>query len=143
MRKPFFVSGPHNLLFVAGIVGCLICLRGVFLQLTYEYDFKVLAIGLKCQQPLNNRCVYEFSVMLKDGSVDEIQLEGYMFRHEEVAVGNTIKKGKFSFGYQVNGKRMNWAFAVNYLWVFLFSLSALGLWRNVTPTKTGEGHLGP
>jgi hypothetical protein len=110
MRKPFFLKGPHNILLVAGIVGCLFLLKVLFDQLYSEYDFKILAIELNCQQPLNNRCTYEYSVKRKDGSLSKIGLSGYMFRSEELVVGNSIAKNKFSFGYQVNGEKSTWGF---------------------------------
>jgi hypothetical protein len=135
MGKPFLVKGPHNVLLVAGLVGGLFFLGALFQQLFFEYDFRIMAIELKCQQPLNNRCIYEYSVMRKDGSLSKVELDGYMFRREELAVGNSIKKNKFSFEYQVNGERMVWGFADYYLWILLLSFCTLGLWRYLTPKR--------
>jgi hypothetical protein len=87
MKKIFFIKGPHNILFVAGIVSALFCLEGLFDELYFECDFRILAIGLKCQQPLNNRCVYEYSVVHKDGSLRTIELNCYVFMQEELVVG--------------------------------------------------------
>lgn len=129
------MKGPHNILFVASIVGVLFFLAALFHQLCFEYDFKILAIEIKCEQPLNNRCIYEYSVESKDGFLGKIELDGYMFRSEELVVGNSIKKNKLSFEYQVNGKKMVWGFGSRYLMILFFSLLALGLWRYLTPKQ--------
>jgi hypothetical protein len=138
MKKPFFSKGPHNILFAAGIVGCLFFLEALFHQMYLEYDFRVLAIETKCEQPLNNRCIYKYSVKHKDGSVSKVELDGYLFREEELAVGNSIKKEKFSFEYLVNGERTVWGFANYFLLIFFASISSLWIWRHLTTKRIAQ-----
>lgn len=135
MRKPFFVTGSHNILLVASIVGCLIFLAAVFHQLYSDYEIRILAIENVCEQPLNNRCQYLYLVEHKDRTLSKISFDIYMFRKDELAVGNSIKKDKFSFEYQLNGNKMVWGFASHYLSILFFSLLALGLWRCLTPNQ--------
>lgn len=132
MRKQLFIKGPHNILFVAGIVGLLFFLGALFNQLNFECDFSILSIETKCQQPLNNRCIYEYSVKSKSGLLSKIGLDGNLFVSEDLAVGKSIQKNKFSFVYQVDGKRTNWTFANYYLGIFFISILAFGLWRYLT-----------
>lgn len=133
MRKPFFVTGPHNIVFVAAIVGCLICSAALFHQWYFESEIRILAVENACEQPLNNRCQYEYLAEHKDGTLSRISFDIYMFRKDELAVGSSIKKSKFSFEYQMNGRKMAWGFAGHYLKILFFSLLALGLWRYLTP----------
>lgn len=132
MRKPFFVTGLHNFFFVAGIVGCLIFLQAIFHQWYFESEIRILAIELVCEQPLNNRCQYEYLGQHKDGTVSKVDL-AYMFKRAELAIGDSVKKDKFGFEYQLNGEKMVWGFASHYLSILFFSLLALGLWRYLTP----------
>jgi hypothetical protein len=131
MRKPFFVTGPHNILFVAGIVGCLFFLQAIFHLWYFECEIRILSIELVCQQPLNNRCQYEYLGQYKDGTLSKVDL-AYMFRRDELAIGDSVKKDKFSFEYQLNGKKIVWEFANHYLSILFFSLLVLGLWRYLT-----------
>lgn len=107
-------------------------LSAIFNQLNFECNFSILAIDIKCQQPLNNRCIYEYSVKNKDDLVRKIELDGNMFGTEDLAVGKSIQKEKFSFEYQVDGKKMVWRFANYYFWILSFSAMAFGLWRYLT-----------
>ena len=132
MRKPFFVAGLHNILLVAGIVGCLIFLQATFHTWYFECEIRILEIELVCQQPLNNRCQYEYFGEYKDGTLSKIDF-AYLFGTGELTVGDSVKKNKFSFEYQLNGKKMVWEFASHYLKILFFSLLALGLWRYLTP----------
>ena len=131
MRKPFFVTGLHNFFFAAGIVGCFIFLQAALHTWYFECEIRVLKIELVCQQPLNNRCQYEYLGEYKDGTLSKIDF-AYLFRTGELTVGDSVKKDKFSFEYQLNRKKMVWEFASHYLSILFFSLVALGLWRYLT-----------
>lgn len=132
MRKPFFVTGLHNLFFAAGIVGCLIFLQATFHTWYFECEIRILKIELVCQQPLNNRCQYEYFGEHKDGTLSKIDF-AYLFGTGELTVRDSVKKDKFSFEYQLNGKKMVWGFASHYFSILFFSLLALGSWRYLTP----------
>ena len=133
MRKPFFVTGPHNALLVAGIVGFLFFFDGIISAFNVGYDMRILEVQPVCEQPLNNRCVYQYSVEQGNGTLSKIKLPGYMFSDSELAVGNKIKKSRYSFEYQVNEKLVSWGFSGHYLTIFVLSLFALSLWRYSTP----------
>ncbi len=125
--------GPHNIFFVAGIIGFLICLEGLFCELYFDYDIRILGVQLICEQPLNNRCFYQYLVKQGDGTLNRVKFHGYMFRDNELVVGNTIKKDKLSFEYQVNGSKVSWEFAGHYVTILLFSVLVFALWRRLTP----------
>ena len=131
MRKPLFVTGLHNFFFAAGVVGCFIFLQAVFHQFYFECEIRILSIELVCQQPLNNRCQYGYWGKHKDGTLRKFDLS-YMFRRDELSVGDSVKKEKFGFVYQLNRKKMVWGVAGHYLKILAFSLLALGLWRYLT-----------
>ena len=131
LTKPFFLTGLHNFFFVAGITGCLICLQAIFHQWYFECEIRIFSIELVCQQPLNNRCQYKYIGQYKDGTLSQVDL-AYMLRRDELAIGDSVKKNKFSLVYQLNGKKMFWEFISHYLIILFFSLLALGLWRYLT-----------
>ena len=133
MRKPFFVTGPHNVLLAASIVGCLFSFDGVISTFRVDYDIRIMEVKSVCEQPLNNRCVFQYSVEQGNGTLNKINLPGYMFRDSELAAGNKIKKSRFSFEYRVNDKLVSWGFVGHYLTILALSLLALGLWRYLTP----------
>ena len=133
IRKRYFVTGPHNILLVGSIVGCLYFFYGVISAFVVDYDMRILNVQTICEQPLNNRCVYQYSIDKGDGSLNNIEFTGYLFRDSELVVGNQIKKSKFSFVYQVNGNIVSWGYAWHYLTFFIFSIFALVLWRYSTP----------
>ncbi|MET3109548.1 hypothetical protein AAKU58_004405 [Oxalobacteraceae bacterium GrIS 1.18] len=128
MNQSLFIKGPHNILFILGIVGCLFFVEALVHQMYLDYDFQILDIKLKCEQPLNNRCVYEYMVRNKNNSINKIELDGFMFKKEELEVGYFIKKEKFSFEYRINGENKVWGFAKYHLLILLASFSALVFW---------------
>ena len=131
MSKPYFVGGLHNVLFAAGIGGLLICACVIFRQWFLECDIQISAIDLVCQYPLNNRCGYEYLGVDKKGVFSKVDL-AYTFRRDELAMGDLVKKEKFSFTSQLNGRGVVWEFEVQYLAGLVLSLLVLGLWRILT-----------
>ena len=132
MNKPFFSSGLHNILLAVSILGFGICFEALFHQMFIAYDLKILAIENVCEKPLNNRCQYEYSIRNSDGISHKMSFGIYRFMDDELVVGNSIDKKKFSFKYKVNGKEKIWPFAGRYIVILLASLSMLALWRNLT-----------
>lgn len=137
MKNPLFVSGPHNLFLGAGIAACLISIQAIFHQWHSDYEFRILAIDQVCQQPLNNRCQYEYTAQHKDGTISKVDFV-YMIERKEVEVGNSIRKEKFQFEYILNEKNMAWSSARHYLSVLFFGILALGFWRFLTMKKSNK-----
>ncbi|MDB6008713.1 MAG: hypothetical protein JWL65_963 [Gammaproteobacteria bacterium] len=127
MPKNIFEGGPHNILLGVGLIGCLIFCYGVFGVLCSELDVRVVEKKTMCEQPLNNRCRYQYLVE-HDGQHQIISVSGYVFDSGDLVVGSSVKKGRFSFEYQVNGYTKFWPFAADYIGILLFSFLALGLW---------------
>lgn len=132
-RKPFFVTGPHNALLAAGVIGCIFFFDGVISAFGVDYNMRILDVQSVCEQPLNNRCAYQYLVEQGGGTLNKINFPGYMFRDSELVVGNKIQKSRFSFEYQVNDKLVHWSFACHYVTILVLSLFVLGLWRYSTP----------
>jgi hypothetical protein len=127
MPKNIFEAGPHNILLGVGLIGCSIFCYGVFDVLRSELDVRVVGKQTICEQPLNNRCRYQYSVE-HDGQHQIISVSGYVFDSDDLVVGNSVKKGQFSFKYKVNGYTKIWSFAADYIGILLFSFLAFGLW---------------
>jgi len=127
MPKKLFEVGPHNILLGVGLIGCLIFCYGVFDVLWSELDVRIVKKETVCEQPLNNRCRYQYLVE-HDGQHQSISVSGYVFDPEDLVVGNSVKKGRFSFQYKVNGYTKTWPFAADCIGILLFSFLALGLW---------------
>lgn len=108
------------------------------------YDFKILAIENVCEKPLNNRCQYEYLIKNRDGISHKMSFSIYRFEDDELVVGNSIEKKKFSFKYKVNGNEVNWPFAGRYIVFLLTSFSMLALWRYLTISlRIRENHKDP
>jgi len=127
MPKHIFEVGPHNILLGIGIIGCLIFCYGAFDVLFSELDVSVVEKETICEQPLNNRCRYQYLVE-HNGQHKIISVSGYLFDSEDLVAGNSVKKGRFSFKYRVNGYTKIWPFAADYFGILFFSFLALGLW---------------
>jgi len=139
MRTRLFVKGLHNVLLFLGVVGILLCVHGLYCEMFLDYNMRIMGIQIVCEQPLNNRCRSLYSIQRTDGTQETITtLYGSMFRDSEIVPGNTIKKAKFSFEYEVNGEKVGWAYAGHYLLVLLLSLIAIGLWRWFTPKRPND-----
>jgi hypothetical protein len=129
MNKSFFVQGPHNILLMAGILGCLMCIPALLNQWYFDSEVRILAIENVCQQPLNNRCQREYLVEHKDKTLSKISSSFFSFKSDDLAVGDSLTKHRFSFGYQVNGKAPTFGYTRRDSAILFLSLLALGLWR--------------
>jgi hypothetical protein len=127
MPKKLFAVGPHNILLVVGLIGFLIFCYGVFDVLRSEMDARVVGKQTICEQPLNNRCRYQYLVE-HNGQSQTISVSGFVFALDDLVVGNSVKKGPLSFKYEVNGYTKTWPFAADYFGILLLSVFALGLW---------------
>ena len=128
MIKWEFVKGAHNLLLYIGVAILGLCLYGVLNVFWTGLDAQVLARESVCEQPLNNRCQYLYTLRKPDGEQLKTAMSAYIFDASDLAIGNYLKKNKFSFGYEVNGQKKSWPFFLHYLYLLLVSVFALGLW---------------
>jgi hypothetical protein len=117
----------------AAILMVAVFAYGLYGELAYSYDFRVLAVGVVCEQPLNNRCENEYAVANSDGT--SIKLRSHRltaFDSDDLRVGNAVKKKQFSFEAEVNGTKQYWPQATYYLAWLACGCFALVLWRFLT-----------
>lgn len=127
------VKGKHNILLVIGFF-CLFSSYDItYYSIFLDYDFRVLSTKYVCEQPLNNRCGNEFLISNKNGDVNNSSVIAFPFNLDELAIGNYIKKSKFSFMYYANGTKFTFGL-YQYFWFtcFFSGLLILGLWCYLT-----------
>ena len=135
MSKHLFKNGYHNLFLAAAIFCSFVFFEELSNDLLSSYDMKILKVELVCEQPLNNRCDYQYWVQGNEGKNSRIQINGNLFGFDELVAGNTIKKNKFSFAYEVNGQESK-SKSVTYLFrILLVILVLLSVWRYLTPQE--------
>lgn len=127
--KSFFIDGPHNLIFAFSVLLLIVPVFFFFRYLVHEANFAILTITKVCQQPLNNRCNNVYGIQDQAGHKDNISIEGYIFRDEELLIGNSILKKAFRLKYYLNGKLAFWAFYGGSLMSIVTGLAGIFVWR--------------
>jgi len=129
VRRIVFVEGLHNAIFIASAVGILFSTISLITHIFSEFDFTVLKIETICEKPLNNRCVDHYSVINKNGASVDLTLSAYKLRPNEVVVGNSLKKDRFSLEYWVNGKKVQWEYFFLHIMVITMSVLCFIWWQ--------------
>ena len=137
ISKLCLVKGKHNILLVIGYFCLFFSYDITYYSIFVDYDFSVLSKEYVCEQPLNNRCEYEFLISNKNGDVNKSNLITFVFNLDELAIGNSLKKSKFSFKYYINGTKFTFGL-YQYFWFtcFFSGLLILGLWCYLTCKKS-------
>ena len=123
MRRPVFVTGIHNAILYFAIIVLLHGSYVVLFQFFYECDVRVSEIKTVCQKPLNKGCGPVYS----DAKSRDVDF-GYLVGVGEVSAGDTVRKSKYGFAFEHNGKRANWQFLGFYLRLIVGSIFALVIW---------------
>ena len=131
MKLTVFVAGVHNVFLAACAAGCVIFLQGVSHQWLFECNVKIVAINYVCQQPLNNRCQYEYIGQGRNGAVGTVDFN-YMAGRDQLAESDWVTKEKFGFDYRLNGQKMTWRSWSYYLRILFFGVISLFVWRYLT-----------
>ena len=101
-------SHPSNALLIAGVVTLYMSIKPLATFYVDDYHYLITSKTLVCEQPLNNRCEYQFELKDPKGKIVTRTLHSYIFRANELTVGSNIEKRKGSFEYSVNGKTTTW-----------------------------------
>ncbi|MEP6633649.1 MAG: hypothetical protein ABJA62_05510 [Luteimonas sp.] len=131
MSSRVWISGFHNILLVIGVVSLFFIAEAFIHQWLLTCDAVIVKVSLVCEQPLNNRCQYEYIGRNESGDLSKIEL-GFTVNEDEVRPGDAIKKDKFGLKYYFNGRRHEWQFSSFYVQIFLLSLFSFFLWRYLT-----------
>lgn len=113
-NRPFAKRGhPLNVLLYFGSL--LIC-GGIhtFLDvISLELNFEIDAASQVCEEPLHNRCFYQFGARREDGQRSIFKPPAYLFEFPDLQIGNVIVKHRGAFDYSVNGQSRSWPYWPN------------------------------
>jgi hypothetical protein len=87
----------RNKAFVAFAIAFFLIIAIPMLVLSFQ-----LTIGLAICSAIIG---FEYLGQYKDGTLSKVDL-AFMFRRDELVIGGSVKKDKFSFEYQLNGKKL-------------------------------------
>jgi len=130
ISKQYFETGPHNILLFFSIIGFLIFLYATFNAFSSQLDIRIVSRETVCAQPLNNRCRYQYTVKETDGRQGPLLVSGFVYDADDLIAGNSIRKERYSFQYEVNGHPKFWPFATSVGGILLLSIAALALWMS-------------
>ncbi len=123
-----FEYGFHNVFLVIAIIMLGVSFNSTQKMFLFECNDKIVSKELVCEQPLNNRCQFIYTLVSNEGQETKTDLLDYALQNTEAIVGNKIAKPKFSFSYQVNGEKKYWSYWPWVLKIFIPGLVFLRLW---------------
>jgi hypothetical protein len=91
-------------------------------------NFVVVSTHLKCEEPLNNRCVTHYVTRNAGGTSGELVPFGYEFEPGVLVVGSHIVKRGSSFSSEINEQRGLWPYLWQHIVVSLLGAVGLLLW---------------
>jgi hypothetical protein len=128
VKRRFFISGIHNLFLFFGVAGLILTVGLAVHFILLRGDFVIVSHGLVCEQPLNNRCQYEFQVRMKDGTLGTFSPLANGVSLEKLTDGSSLAKERFSTTYSIDGVVMKWDGGWALTVYAAISAVLLGLW---------------
>lgn len=127
MKSSIWWSGYHNYFLVIAIYTGFVFFQNVAQYFLTDYDVLITKIDLVCQQPLNNRCNYEWIGKEANGETKIVDLSSFS-AERVITVGDYINKKKFSLNFQLNGNDQGWSSGYYYLKFLIASVVSFIIW---------------
>jgi hypothetical protein len=127
MKKSIWKSGYHNYFLIIAIYTGFVFFQNVSKYFLTDYNVLIIKIDLVCQQPLNNRCNYEWIGKEINGETKAVDLSAFC-EENVIAVGDRINKKKLSLNFQLNGNDQGWPGGYFYLKFLIASVVSFIIW---------------